>query len=153
MNGTMTRRVFTVLLGAFGASAIAGPSRAAKHYSNGRFTFSFRCFCARRQDTMVLGFWVRALDKANLAGDVPVILRLASDKALKNVVWESSVLATHGKSHIVRTQAVLKDGQIAPHAPVYCSLSLDNLRPTVVRMGAPVRRATRPRRVIGLRPA
>jgi hypothetical protein len=130
MNGAMTRRTFAGLLGAVGAAAIAAPIAAPKHrlkrHSAGRFSLAVRYFYATRDDQTVLAFWVRAVDKTNFAANVPVTLRVATDRTFRQALWQASDLASHDTSQIVRAHASLTSQMAAQTLPLYGGVFLDN---------------------------
>jgi phosphodiesterase/alkaline phosphatase D-like protein len=137
MNGAMTRRAFAGLLGAVGAVAIAAPKHRFKRYSAGRsagrFSLAVRYFYTTRDDHTVLAFYVRVLDTTNFAANVPVSLRVATDRTFQKVLWQASDVASHDTSHIIRAHATLTSQTVARTLPLHGGVFLGNAtRPSSV---------------------
>jgi phosphodiesterase/alkaline phosphatase D-like protein len=126
MNGAITRRAFAGLLGALGAVAIAKPKHRFKRYSDGRFSMHLRYFYANRDEHTILSFWVRVLDKSNFAANVPVSLRVATDRRLQKIIWQASDVASRDTSHIIRAHTSLTSDTVAPTLPLYGGVFFGN---------------------------
>jgi len=124
----ITRRAFTAGVGAvLGAT---GPLLATAR-SNGRFALKIRCIRSTGpggRPPTALGFGVRAVDKSDLRNPVPVTLRLSTDDAGKNVLWQATRTATQANSHIVRASHLLRPEDVGVPAgtPLRFSITLGN---------------------------
>lgn len=134
MNGAMTRRAFAGLLGMVGAAALAAPQHRFKAgRSAGRFSLAVRYFYSTRDDQTSLAFYVRVLDKSNFVANVPVSLRVATDRRFQKVLWQASDTASHDTSHIVRAHASLTAATVERALPLYGGVFLGNAsRPSSV---------------------
>jgi len=119
MSRSITRRAFTTGVAALGMSGVAISSVAA---SGNTYAPYFRHYRRTKRGKTEVGLYVRVVNKSDFTLSVPVTLQLATDQAMKNVIWQSTGVASQSGSHIVREHTVLTTQTVPVGTPLYAGV-------------------------------
>jgi phosphodiesterase/alkaline phosphatase D-like protein len=129
MSRLISRRAFAsgvVAAGVAATGVVALSARAAAIpstvRSKQRYAVEVRHYGQIATQGMTMAFWIRVIDKSDFSASVPVTVQLATDSALKGVIWLGTGVASQAGSHIVRVSTLLPDQQLRRNAALYAGV-------------------------------